>query len=362
MKKSVFIIGLTILVCIVCLVGTSLILLEAQNRNVRSLGWEEDGYLWTVGMFGNVRWDVNQQTVVNRTFRPDAIDQIFVSQTGEVWGYGHGVWLFEEGGWTEVGEAGGLKRGVIYDMVQTSDGTIWVATWYGFKTWNAENRRWEPSIIERPGRILLQASDNSLWFGLTDEGVIRLQSDNLTHWTTSNGLIDNKVRSMLSASDGTIWVGTSDGISHWNGNSWQGWVDLGHPDADGLTVFKLLEASDGTIWADTSQDFARWKQGQWTTYKRDPFCGNSYSFLEADDGSLWAGCAIGLFRWAGSSWQEYDISEGIQDNSFARLVQGGNGMLYAHTKSGLYQYIPQQDRWQPFPGQQTLLERLIFFR
>ncbi|MCP4373175.1 MAG: hypothetical protein GY797_34480 [Deltaproteobacteria bacterium] len=351
MRKNVLIIGLFLLItCTISFVGVYKLLLELQIRNVRVLGWEDDRYLWTVGMFGNTRWDVNQQVIINRTFQPDKINQIFVSQEGEVWGYGHGVWLFETDEWIDVGEIPGLQRGKIYDMVQTNDGTIWIATWHGFKTWNRETKMWESTKIDEPGWTMAQSFDDTLWFGLTEDGVIQLQPDGqLTHWTTSNGLVDNRVRSILPANDGKIWIGTSSGVSHWSGHSWQSWNDLGYPDPDGLRIYKFLETKDGAIWADTSQDFARWKQGQWTTYERSPFCSPNLTFLETDGGNLWAGCPTGLFRWTGSNWREYGQSEGANDNSFVNLIEGSNGILYAHIKNGLYQYNPDQDIWIPFP-------------
>lgn len=349
-RKRLVVIGVVLVFfCAACLVASYQALLALQVRNIVTLGWEGDHNLWTAGGLGTVRWDVNQQTIVDRTWRPDKIDQIFVSREGEIWGYGHGIWLFESEEWVEMGETAGLQSGPIYDMVQTNDGTIWVATEYGFKTWNKKTRLWESTLIDKPGRTLIQALDDSLWFGLAEDGTIRLQSGKLTQWTTTNGLVDNRVDSILAASDNTVWVGTHSGVSRWDGKTWQSWEDFGYPDPDGLSVFKLLETKDGAIWADTSQDFAKWEHGQWTTYERAPFCGNSYSFLETDDSGLWAGCTTGIFRWTGMNWREYDQSEGLTDNSFGHLIHGTNGILYASTKSGMYSYIPQQDYWQSFP-------------
>ena len=347
-KRYIFIIMLIVLV-FVCVISIPKIFVELQRPNVKGLGWEADRYLWTIGMFGNTRWDVEQSIIVNSTYQPDLIEHIFISQEGDVWGYGYGVWQFKSGNWIDVSEAGSLKRGVISDLTQTNDGAIWIATWQGFKTWNRESQHWESSLINKSGRVLIQDANNTLWFGLREEGVIQVQSDNMTHWTTANGLVNNRIRSMLSTREGTLWVGTDSGLSYWDGDSWQSWIDLGEPDADGLTIYKLLEASDGAIWADTSQDFAMWKQEQWTTYYNTPFCGEAYSFLEVNDSSLWAGCAGGLFRWTGSDWQEYGTDKGIYINSFAHLIQGNNGILYAGTTSGLYEYLPNEDRWKSFP-------------
>ena len=354
-RKKKFVLVTTFVVIVACsllLMGCYQILAVLQLRSITTLGWEGDRYLWMAGGFGVVRWDVNRQVIVERTFSPSGISQFLVSKEGQVWGYGDdGVWLFEAGKWIKMGETSGLQRGKIYDMVQTNDGTIWVATWWGFKTWNEETRLWEPTLINQPGFTLVQGLDDSLWFGLTEDGVIRLRSGELTHWTAADGLIDNRIVSILPASDGTIWVGTRRGVSRWDGNRWQGWERLGYPyHPDGLRVSRLLETKDGTIWAATNEDFARWKHGEWTTYQRAPACFTSFALLETNDGSLWAGCSTGLYRWTGSSWREYGKSEGIPDNRWSRLIQGTNGILYAATRSGIYQYVPEQDHWQSFPN------------
>ncbi len=92
-KRTLIALGLLSIICVVSLLLLSLYqaLPYLQAKNVRALGWENDHYLWTIGMFGNVRWDVNQQIAVNRTFKPDRINQIFVSQQGEVFGLDKGA-------------------------------------------------------------------------------------------------------------------------------------------------------------------------------------------------------------------------------------------------------------------------------
>ena len=348
MRKAILVVGIVAIAILCCLAGRKL-LITWQLESAHTLGWEGDCYLWMAGMVGVVRWDVNRQVVVNRDFRPDGISHFFISSEGQVWGYGDEIWLFDSGKWIEMGESAGLRRGLIHDMGQTTDGIIWIATWRGFKSWSQETRLWEPMLIDRPGKTFVQGPGDSLWFGLAEDGVVRFQSGELTYWTTADGLIDNRTESMLAASDGTIWVGTRRGVSHWDGNRWEGWEHLGYPDPDGLIIYELYETSDGTIWAATSEDLAKWDKQGWTTYQRSPSCSRVVTFLEADDGSFWAGCSGGIFRWTESGWREYGEPEGVLNNSDSRLIQGTNGILYATTRNGRYQYIPEQDRWQPFP-------------
>lgn len=350
MRKALPIVTIVALATLCCALTGYRLLVAWQLGSMRVLGWEEDHYLWMAGTSGVVRWDVNRQVVVNRDFRPDGISHFFISSEGQVWGYGDEIWLFDAGKWIAMGETAGLHRGRIYDMGQTADGTIWVATWWGFKRWSQETRLWESMLIDLPGRTLVQGPDNSLWFGLAEDGVIRIRSGELTHWTTADGLIDNRIESLLVAGDGTIWVGTRRGVSHWDGDQWRGWEHLGYPDPDGLVVYELYETSNGTLWAATSEDLAKWDNEEWTTFTRSPSCFTVFALLEADDGSFWVGCVGGLFRWTESGWREYGKSEGVPDSSVSRLIQGANGTMYATTRSGRYQYIPEEDRWQPFPN------------
>ena len=140
MRKAILVVTIVAIIILCCLLAGYKLLITWQLESVRAPGWEEDRYLWMAGMAGVVRWDVNRQVVVNRDFRPDGISHFFISSEGQVWGYGDEIWLFDAGKWIEMGETAGLQRGLIHDMGQTTDGTIWVATWWGFKSWNQETR------------------------------------------------------------------------------------------------------------------------------------------------------------------------------------------------------------------------------
>lgn len=257
MKKTCLIITIVAVTIFGCAFAGYQIVIAKQLKSMRVLGWEGDRYLWMAGTMGVVRWDVDRQVIINRSLGPDGISHFFTSSERRVWAYGDGVWLFDSGKWIELNETVGLQRGLVHDLGQLANGTIWVATQWGFKSWNQETRLWESMLVHQPASTLVEGQDNTLWFGSVDDGVIRVHSGNLAHFTTADGLVDNRIESMLAASDNTIWVGTRRGVSHWDGKNWQAWEHLGYPDPDGLVVYELYETSDGIIWATTSEDFAR---------------------------------------------------------------------------------------------------------
>ena len=345
MHKTIRKAGIIILVILGCIFVCRALINAWQLRSVGELGWEGEHYVWMTGSMGHIRWDVERKTITHRYSKPYGLEHFFVSTDNQVWGYGHGVWRFENDKWIDIYEGTGQPYGMIRDMGQLAEGTIWIATWWGFKFWNHESRQWEMMLVDKPGSTLVQAPDGSLWFGLLEDGVMHYKSGQLISWNTTNGLVHNRVLSILAANDGTVWVGTGSGVSHWDNEQWQSWGDLGYPDADGLVVSKLYEMTNGVIWADTSQGLAKWEVEEWVTYRRFPSCLMVYSLVEMGDGSLWAGCGNGLFRWNKASWREYGKIEGISNNSYCHFLLGGNGILYANTRSGIYSYIPQQDHW-----------------
>jgi ligand-binding sensor domain-containing protein len=346
MRKTILkvtIITITVFGCV--FVGQKLATIW-QLRSMQELGWEAERYLWMTGTWRHIRWDVERQIITHRYAKPYNLEHFFVSAENQVWAYGGGIWRFEANKWIEMYENNDQQDVMVYDMGQLADGTIWITTWEGFKSWNPETHQWDTLLVDQPGRTLAQELDGSLWFGLLEDGVMRSESGDLISWNTMNGLVHNQIKDMLVASNGTVWVGTAAGVSRWDGKRWQNWVHLGYPDADGLAVDQFYETTDGVIWVATSQGIAKWENEKWITYERFRSCRRVYSLLETDDGSFWIGCDHGLVRWDQAGWHEYGRAEGISSDSGCRLLLGGNDVLYSSTRNGIYYYIHQQDYWR----------------
>ena len=349
MKKILLVIILTIGLIIVVGIYSSYILLT-PIQSLTTFAWENDRYLWGAGNQGTIRLDIHQRSIDRRYSQLQGIDQFLVTKDGSIWASGQSIWRYEDDKWVKRGMSTGIEHRKINDIIQTSDETIWIATWSGFKIWDETQQIWKMTPINKPARTLVEDHNETLWFGLTQDGIIEKRVEGeMIHWQTSNGLIDNRIKSLFIAENQDVWVGTYNGISRWNGENWQNWYDLGSPDEDGLIVSQFYETKDGHIWAATSQDLARWDGKNWTTYRRNPFCHLTWSLTETDDGTLWVGCFTGLFRWTGSDWFKYGPDQGIANNSFAHLIPENNGAFFVHTNRGLYRFNVKQNFWEPFP-------------
>lgn len=65
--------------------------------------------------------------------------------------------------------------------------------------------------------LVFQAADGSYWFGSDRDGLYHLEGKKMTHFSTKDGLPDNRIRSIQEDKEGTIYIATLGGISRFNG-------------------------------------------------------------------------------------------------------------------------------------------------
>ncbi|WP_299112241.1 two-component regulator propeller domain-containing protein [uncultured Winogradskyella sp.] len=84
--------------------------------------------------------------------------------------------------------------------------------------------------IENVSSIHL-SNDGVLWIGTKQNGVFKLEQDNLTgfevtNYTTLNGLTSNDILGIESLDNGDIWIATQKGINIYQNNTFIQWINL----------------------------------------------------------------------------------------------------------------------------------------
>lgn len=131
-------------------------------------------------------------------------------------------------------------------MTIAPNGEVWVATNSGVfvidgNTWHKIYPPW----INNPDASVSSievTQEGIAWFGFShaagqdgdcgfrgasnDElGVFRNDKGTWTHFTSDNGLVDNKICAITSGADGSVWFGSFDkGISQFDGKNWKSYV------------------------------------------------------------------------------------------------------------------------------------------
>ncbi|MES2731620.1 MAG: two-component regulator propeller domain-containing protein [Bacteroidota bacterium] len=169
----------------------------------------------------------------------------------------------------------------------------------------------------------LEDRKGNLWVATTDSGAF-LFNDHvsngqaaLRHFTTRDGLADNRVMSVYEDKAGIIWFGTGGGVSRYDGKSFRNFrnpnpsrVYKGGNWNNDFTrnndITRIIEDKTGKLWVGTRGTAFVYDGKTFTalTHKGKAFT-NVWSIIEDRKGNIWLGDVThGLWRYDGSTFTQ----------------------------------------------------------
>jgi polyisoprenoid-binding protein YceI len=147
------------------------------------------------------------------------------------------------------------------------------------------------------------------WFTSTDSGVYYYNGKSIQHFTTMEGLANNRVMSVYEDKAGIIWFGTGGGLSRYDGKSFRNFTTKeGLSDNDITTI---MEDRTGKLWVGTRGRAFVYDGKKFTTltHKGQSFL-DVWSIMEDRKGNIWLsgfnGFKVsqtgGLWRYDGSTF------------------------------------------------------------
>ena len=294
--------------------GTKFTHSRVGQRNVKAI--LADGDLMWVGTSGGVirndtkkddyrLFDVKSGLLANGVFHVSKMDGRIVVGT-----YGGGMALYDPAAdkWQVLNIPQGLADAFVYDVLKTTGGDVWIATWSG------ANR-------VRKGRL----DDRSQW-------------DLYTVENTGGGLPNNWVYGLAEGKDGAIWLATEGGLTRLKDGQWDHWQ---HKDGLGAP-YELVKAQIPFAHdpAKFSQHHARQKAEMGLQGVDVAYNPNYIVALAVDrDGVVWCGTwGGGLSRFDGKRWKTYTVAEGLPANHVFMLRTDADGRLWIGTSNGLARF------------------------
>lgn len=281
------------------------------NSNVKAL-FSDGSLMWIASSGGVIRYDtvkdehrlfdVRSGLLSNGIFHISKINGRVVVGT-----YGGGLSLFDPAAeaWTNYNIQHGLADGFVYDVLQTSKGDIWIATWSG------ANR-------VRGGNL----DQRKMW-------------DTFTVKNTKGGLPNDWVYAMREGANGDIWMATEGGLALFRDGKWKNWQ---HEDGLGAPFEKVRNTIEfKRDPAKESKHHARQKAEQGLSGINVAYNPNYIVALEIDrDGSVWAGTwGGGLAHFDGKKFRNYTVSDGLPSNHVFLLHRDKTGRIWVGTARGL---------------------------
>ena len=179
----------------------------------------------------------------------------------------------------------------INDLVQTSDGYLWLATKNGL--YHFDGVRFErftvlsgPKLLEDDVTALLALPDGGLWIGYASGGASLLEHGQLQNLSKEAGLDSSTVLQFARSPEGVLWVATLNGLSRLQGKLWK---KIGV--SDGFTcprVNSLAFDDQATLWVACETTVLLLRHDQTSFSTSGISFSDSVGLAPGRDGTMWA--------------------------------------------------------------------------
>jgi diguanylate cyclase (GGDEF)-like protein len=236
----------------------------------------------------------------------------------------------------------GLPSTDIRDLVEDSQGRLWVATGAGARIFARE--RFDPGGTEGLDGLrvnsLLEDRRGRLWFATT-HGVAHLSDGRLTTWGMANGLPTRQVRAVAQDPEGGIWFGTDGGAVHLANLAL---VALGRESSlvEPAVMAIARDASD-RLRVGTERGAAVEVHGRLNVDRRiEAFSDGGVRCLLLDSRNrFWLGTGSGALVEDGAGLRSYGPADGLPPGPVHAIVEDGFGRIWFGSRWGASRYDGQ---------------------
>jgi ligand-binding sensor domain-containing protein/CheY-like chemotaxis protein/AraC-like DNA-binding protein len=170
------------------------------------------------------------------------------------------------------------------------------------------------------------------------------------HFDTEKGLPNNQSEAILRDSYGFLWVGTYNGLSKYDGSTFQNYpVTDSSKGVYGSSIFKIFEDSKKRIWIGTHKGLTLYdrKQDNFKLVLKN-IC--VMDIDESKDGILWISTFSGIIKIelkTASVLKKYDETKGFPSNIITQCVIDSKGILWFGTQTeGIFTFNAQTEKIQ----------------
>lgn len=236
-----------------------------RSKNVYSILEDRNGAIW-IGSFGSLaRYENGSVTNFGEEegLHYPNVQGLFEDRDGQLWmGAVPGIETFKDGRFTDEfatmfpAEKPGLVS--VYDIEQTDDGTMFLATLYGLYINDGHSTR---KLTVADGlplddvKVILKAKGGGVWLG-TYGGLALYRDGRLVSYTEKEGLAGNQIRALYEDETGALWIGTYDsGLSRFKDGKFTNFNKDNGLFSNG--VFTILTDDRDNFWMSSNQGIYR---------------------------------------------------------------------------------------------------------
>jgi signal transduction histidine kinase/ligand-binding sensor domain-containing protein/FixJ family two-component response regulator len=237
-----------------------------------------------------------------------------------------------------------LRTPFVSSLFEAPDQTLWIGTYGGgvARMRNEQIEAFHPELLGADRiREFHTARNGMIYVATAGGGVLRFDGENVTRFTTRDGLPSDRIWSMIDDGDGGWWIAThGGGVVRWQDGVMKQRITMKEGLPNDITRTLLLDP-DGTLWIGTDGGgLVAFRNGAIvrTITTRNGLPNDFVRTLRRDrNGSLWIGTDGGLarVRQAPSPVESMGVAEGLPSAGIRGILEDREGSLWIGTTAGL---------------------------
>lgn len=229
-----------------------------------------------------------------------------------------------------------VPNSMVRNVKQAKNGDILIASYNAVFRYDGKSFINLTRSIKSPSFWdVLEDRKGNLWLATKNSGVYCYNGKSFVHFTTKQGLSNNRVVHIYEDKAGTIWFVTGHGLSRYDGKSFRNFTTKdGLPDNDLTTI---IEDKTGKLWIGTRGDACYYNGKTFTVFRNSDGKAfhNVWSIIEDKKGTIWFGANIvedkrgdtlfvsaGLWRYNGSTYTK------VSDRGAISIIQDKAGNIW----------------------------------
>ena len=172
---------------------------------------------------------------------------------------------------------------------------------------------------------------NSLYVGTYDQGIYRIQGDDVDHFGSNDGLSSDSVNAFCEDSEGNMWVATSRGV-----DSFRDLKVVSFSAREGLAgkaVSPVLSSRDGTVWIGSEVALNYVRHGKIGSIRPEQGLPGQRitSLFEDRDSRLWIGTDRGLYTYKQEKFRPIRRPDNSAIELVLSITQDAAGNVWAES-------------------------------
>jgi ligand-binding sensor domain-containing protein len=244
----------------------------------------------------------------------------------------------------------GLLSNKIYSLYQDSSSVIWIGTGSGVNIIRQDSILEPKALQPLEGSTVLDITggqEGTYWFATDGHGAWRLDSTQKPrHYTQENGLAGNQINAIAVNPSGTVWFATDKGLTRLDSKSGHFHTFTTNDGLPNNTILDLeFNKKKKELWIATNQGLSCYKNGEFKNYStKEGLAGNKvHSLTIASDGSLWMGTQKGVSHLKNGHFTSFTSKQGLPNNTiYATMMDREHNIWFGTFGSGIgvYLHIP----------------------